>query len=61
MKTNSWTQKRRKILKKQTLSVINAGPPDTEFQFLLDKKKNQLKLTKRPWKYVNFDLLEGKS
>ena len=33
MKTNSWTQKQRKILKKPTLSVINAGPPDTEYLY----------------------------
>ena len=34
MKANSWTQKQRKILKKKkTLSVINAGPPDTEYLY----------------------------
>ena len=31
MKTNRWTQKQRKNLKKPTLSVVNAGPPDTEY------------------------------
>ena len=31
MKTNRWTQKQRKNLKKPTLSVVIAGPPDTEY------------------------------
>ena len=29
MKTNSWTQN----LEKPTLSVMNAGPPDTEYLY----------------------------
>ena len=30
MKTNRWTQKQRKNLKKPILSVVNACPPDTK-------------------------------
>ena len=77
MKIYRWTQKQRKNLKKPTLSLVHAGPPEHlyyplnvdgvtekgsanikqiiiitiltlifqfQFSFLLDKKKNQLKL-----------------
>ena len=82
MKTYRWTQKQRKKIKKPTLSLVNAGPPDRvsvlstkcggchpkglivassrkktnnnnnikiyicqrQFDVLLDKNKNQLKL-----------------
>ena len=33
MKTNRCTQKQRKNLKKPTLPVVNAGPPDTEYLY----------------------------
>ena len=33
MKTNRWTQKQRKNIKKPTLPVVNVGPPDTEYLY----------------------------
>ena len=33
MKTNSWIQKQKKILKKPTLFAINVGPQDTEYLY----------------------------
>ena len=33
IKTNRWTQKQRKNLKKTTLRVVKAGPPDTEYLY----------------------------
>ena len=33
MKTYRWTQKQRKKIKKPTLSLVNAGPPDTEYLY----------------------------
>ena len=33
MKTNSWTQKQRKIFKKPTMYAINAGSPDAEYLY----------------------------
>ena len=33
MKTYRWTQKQRKKMKKPTLSLVNAGPPDTEYLY----------------------------
>ena len=32
-RTYRWKQKQRKKLNKPTLSVINAGPPDTEYLY----------------------------
>ena len=53
--------KTKKNRKKPTLSVINAGPTDTQTILVFTwQEKKSTETHKKPQKYVNFDLLAGK-